>query len=103
MYTLLHEEDFSFRFGRRLKLGKQRAFAVAAYDSKKRGKLVTDIVIDPTARIEGGIIALAFHELIHELYWELSEQETTVLEKKMLRVLSTRQLRNFLKRIVSLM
>ncbi len=103
MYALLREEDFHFRFGKDLKVENSDAFAIADFETDDEGNLKADILIDPTTRIEGGIIALAFHELIHELYADLSEQETTTLEKQMIRLLSSRQLMNFLKRIVVLM
>lgn len=95
MYTLLRARDFKFLFDKDLDKFNAHAMADLSVDDQYR--------LDPGMRVEGGIIALAFHELLHELYIDLSEQEVNALEKKMIRLLSARQLKNFLKRIADLM
>lgn len=66
------------------------------------------IRINPKSRVPGGIIALALHELLHALYntyllKALSENEVedelVKREKEMLKLLSDKQLGNFLKSI----
>ena len=57
--------------------------------------------LNPSRRSTGGIVSTVIHELLHIVYFGMSERKIRVLEKQVYQNLTDRQLTNLLKRVAS--